>query len=51
VVHALAVGLLVLMAFAEITRSVAVFVEADGEHRVASSQLLMAPAAQHVEPA
>jgi hypothetical protein len=41
VVHALAVGLLVLMVFAEITRSVAVFDEADGEHRVASSRLLM----------
>jgi hypothetical protein len=41
-VHALGVGLLVLMVLAEITRFVAVFDEADGEHRVASSQLLMA---------
>jgi hypothetical protein len=51
VVHALAGGLLVLMVFAEITRSVAVLDEADGEHRVASSRLLMTRAAQDVGPA
>jgi hypothetical protein len=51
VVHTLGLGLLVLMVLAEITRFVAVFDEADGEHRVASSQLLMARAAQDVGPA
>jgi hypothetical protein len=43
VVHALGIGLLGLMVLAEIIRFVAVFDEADGEHRVASSQLLMVP--------